>query len=56
LTKSTKVYRMQGDRLVSADAEQLSVGTEVEVTFDGPVAESYPVQAKAGTIVIMSSQ
>ena len=56
LTKSTKVYRKQGDRYVSADAEQLSVGTVVEVTFDGPVAESYPVQAKAGTIVIVSSQ
>lgn len=54
LTKSTQVYRKQGDQLVSADAEELSVGTEVEVTFDGPVAESYPVQAKAGTIVIVN--
>ncbi|HHJ99232.1 MAG TPA: hypothetical protein ENN10_04730 [Actinobacteria bacterium] len=33
----------------------IAVGTVVEAWFEGPVAESYPVQATAGTIVIIGS-
>lgn len=36
------------------DFNDLGVGQWVRVWFDGPVMESYPVQAKAGTIVIDS--
>jgi hypothetical protein len=35
-----------------ATARDIVVGQLVSVWFTGPVAESYPVQAKAGTIVI----
>jgi beta-N-acetylhexosaminidase len=31
----------------------LRAGTRVEVWFEGPVAESYPVQATAGTVLIV---
>ncbi len=36
------------------DVNDLRVGQWVRVWFDGPVMESYPVQATAGTIVIDS--
>jgi hypothetical protein len=48
---ATQVLRADGER-VSADA--LAVGQSVRAWFDGPVMESYPVQAHAGTIVIDS--
>jgi hypothetical protein len=35
-----------------ATEADLQVGRHVRAWFDGPVAESYPVQATAGTIVI----
>ncbi len=35
------------------DISQLKVGDEVEVTFIGPVAESYPVQATAKLVRII---
>ncbi len=42
-TKKTKVYK--GDNKV--DFSDLKEGQIVEVTFEGAVAESYPVQGKA---------
>jgi hypothetical protein len=39
----------------SAEIADIAVGTVVEAWFEGPVAESYPVQATAGTIVIIGS-
>ena len=36
----------------AATAADLQVGRNVRAWFDGPVMESYPVQASAGTIVI----
>jgi len=38
----------------SAPFSELSKGDLVEVWFEGPVAESYPVQTKAGRIEIIS--
>jgi hypothetical protein len=41
----------------STDVRQgkdLKVGQVVEITFNGPVAESYPVQARAGKVVIVT--
>jgi hypothetical protein len=35
-----------------ASFDDLVEGARVQVWFDGPVAESYPVQARAGSIVI----
>ena len=33
----------------------LVAGARVAVWFDGPVAESYPVQAKAGAVQIIAA-
>ena len=37
------------------DIAELQVGQQVKVWFTGPVMESYPLQATAGTIVIVST-
>ncbi len=39
----------------SAEILDVAVGTVVEAWFEGPVAESYPVQVAAGTIVILGT-
>lgn len=39
---------------VSAKVADLLPGATVSVWFDGPVAESYPLQAKAGTLLIQT--
>lgn len=49
LQESTRVLRRDG---VKADPSALIVGQTVSAWFDGPVAESYPVQAAAGVVVI----
>ncbi|KPV59701.1 hypothetical protein QJ48_09650 [Paenibacillus sp. A3] len=56
LREHTKLYKKQGAELVRAAVEELKVGSEVEIAFDGPVAESYPVQAVAGKRVILNKQ
>lgn len=48
----TKIYRQSGEQLTEATFADLAVGQTVEAWFTGPVAESYPVQAKASQIVI----
>lgn len=52
----TRVFVQKGDAFVSARPQALAVGQKVQATFTGPVAESYPVQATAGEIVIVSSK
>lgn len=47
---ATRIFRVNG----SAKVEDLLPGATVSVWFDGPVAESYPVQARAGTLLIMT--
>ncbi len=56
LREHTKIYKKQGAELAGAAVEELTVGSEVEISFDGPVAESYPVQAVAGKVVILNKQ
>lgn len=51
------VRLQEGTRLLyrngrAAEYEALAVGHTVSAWFDGPVAESYPVQAAAGVIVL----
>lgn len=41
---------LRGDRPVPAS--ELRVGQRVSVWFEGPVAESYPVQGEAGTVSV----
>jgi len=52
VTAQTAVWTATGRR---GDAGDLKQGETVAVWFDGPVAESYPVQAKAGAIRILFS-
>jgi len=42
-----------GETVVRASADELVVGARVRVWFTGPVAESFPVQATAGTVLIL---
>lgn len=53
VTLSTRILRSQGGRLVPADWGKLEVGQRVELWYAGPVAESYPRQGAAGTLVIV---
>jgi beta-N-acetylhexosaminidase len=53
ITEDTTLLRQTTDgdtEVVALDA--LEVGLEVDVWFEGPVAESYPVQATAGLILV----
>jgi hypothetical protein len=49
VTADTLVWQLKGGKGTAGD---LGAGQMVSVWFDGPVAESYPVQAKAGVIRI----
>ncbi|MBX3077530.1 DUF3221 domain-containing protein [Candidatus Obscuribacterales bacterium] len=40
-------------REVAIKFDDLKVGQRVEAAFDGPVAESYPVQTNAGRLVVL---
>ena len=53
LTAETRIYQREpyGRGLVTLDA--LRLGDKVEVRFAGPVAESYPVQARAAEVLIL---
>jgi hypothetical protein len=53
LTAETRIYQREpyGRGLVPLEA--LRLGDKVEVRFAGPVAESYPVQARAAEILIL---
>jgi hypothetical protein len=50
VTQDTVVWTAQGAR---GDAADLAEGEQVGVWFSGPVAESYPVQAAAGVVMIL---
>jgi len=52
ITADTRVLNQSGS---ATKPEALSVGMRVMVWYDGPVAESYPVQAAARVIVIEST-
>ena len=52
VTKGTKIYRQVGGELREASFDDLKGGVKVEIWFQGPVAESFPVMATAGKIVI----
>jgi hypothetical protein len=52
VTKATKIYKEVGGELREASFDDLKGGVKVEIWFRGPVAESFPVMATAGKIVI----
>jgi len=49
---STRIFH--ANTSVSAQVQDLLPGATVSVWFDGPVAESYPVQGRAGTLLIQT--
>ena len=53
ITAATRIFIQQGQDRVPAAPEDLAIGQLVEATFVGPVAESYPVQTRAGSITII---
>jgi hypothetical protein len=53
VTDKTRIYVQTAQGRRQVDFSYLGVGQAVAVTFTGPVAESYPVQATADTIVII---
>lgn len=52
-TKNTIVTIQGVNTLVALDFTEVKEGQLVEITFTGAVAESYPVQAQAGSITII---
>jgi len=52
VTGRTRVLARADGRTTGAASSELTVGTRVQVWFTGPVAESFPVQATAGTVLI----
>lgn len=52
VTPRTRILARSGGRTARASAAELAVGARVWVWFDGPVRESFPVQATGGTILI----
>jgi beta-N-acetylhexosaminidase len=50
ITRTTKVLGQDGKALAF---EQLTPGLAVEAEFEGPVAESYPVQATASGVLVL---
>ena len=53
VTGETDILQQQGGEQVPASFEQLWVGQLVEAEYAGPVAESYPSQGTAGSLVIL---
>jgi hypothetical protein len=53
VTGETEIFRRSGDLQVPASFDDLRVGQPVIATYTGPVAESYPTQGTAGSIVIL---
>lgn len=53
VTKATKIFQQVGRELKPASFDDIKPGVKMEIQFQGAVAESFPVQATAGKIVIM---
>ncbi len=53
VTGDTDIFRAVDGKMEDASFHELQVGQRVEAWFRGPVAESYPVQATAGRIVVL---
>lgn len=51
---STKIYLQQAKDRRPASFDALKPGLTVEVRFAGPAAQSYPVQATAAEVLILS--
>ena len=54
--RTTRLFRLERGRRKPARFTDLKNGQQVEVRFHGAVLESYPVQAGAGEIVILTER
>jgi hypothetical protein len=52
VTRGTRVVQRADGRTTRSTTGGLTVGTRVWVWFTGPVLESFPVQATAGTVLV----
>lgn len=55
ITPDTRIRKQSDGDRIAARFEDLAVGSRVEARFSGPVAESYPTQATAASIVILDA-
>lgn len=53
VTGNTRIYQQNGERLIKARYKKIAYGSVIEVWFNGPVAESDPVQGEAEFVVIL---
>ncbi|WP_158408393.1 DUF3221 domain-containing protein [Desulfosporosinus fructosivorans] len=56
VTQKTKIYEKSADKVVNSNFDSLQENLRVEVRFNGPVAESYPVQATADEIIVLKDE
>ena len=53
VTDETEIARLEGDIRIPAEFEELEVGQQVQAEYAGAVAQSYPTQGEAESIVIL---
>ena len=53
VTDETEIARLEGDIRIPASLEDLEVGQQVQAEYAGAVAQSYPTQGEAESIVIL---
>jgi Protein of unknown function (DUF3221) len=56
VNNKTKIQKMNGKLVEDAKFEEIKNGVKLSVWFTGPVAESYPMQATAGKILIFPAK
>jgi beta-N-acetylhexosaminidase len=56
LTSETKFHRWAAGKKQAAKFTDIKVGVKVQCVFIGPVAESYPVQARASEVLILDGK
>ncbi|MBE0476755.1 MAG: DUF3221 domain-containing protein [Coriobacteriia bacterium] len=56
VTRDTRVFTGSARDPRTGTAEDIRGGDRVAVWFTGPVAESYPVQATAGTVLVLGGR
>jgi hypothetical protein len=53
VTEETEILKQQGDELLPARFDDLRIGQRAAATYVGPVAESYPSQGTASSIIVL---
>lgn len=53
ITNDTQIYVKDGNKRNSASFDKFKSGQNVEVTFKGPILQSYPPQATGNEVVIV---